>query len=118
MFIAWLWLAAAFWAMILAVAVAGWALPKEFVGSVFRGPHFLPAEVGVFTATGPVRTLMLMRLVANPAAGSARGLIGVNLAAPAWFRHFARVGLGQLYALSAALLVLLVLMLVLPAKTT
>jgi hypothetical protein len=116
LFMAWLGVMGALWVLVLALAAIGWALPRPFKDSVFREPHFRPAELGFLCGApmGFIRTLMLMRLVASPASGRKRGLVDVHLRAPPWFLPLARVGIPLFFTLLAAFFGLLAWMLLVP----
>lgn len=66
-------------------------MPKAVLEQYWRGPHFRPAELALFSGIyAPMRTVMLMWLIAFPRFGKKRGITEADKLAPQWYKFAAR----------------------------
>ena len=63
-------------------------MPKDVLLRYWRTPHFRPAELFLFTGTiyAPMRTVMLMAVIAFPVWGRRRDITRAFTLAPSWYR--------------------------------
>ena len=63
-------------------------MPKTILEKYFKPPYFRPMEVEVFTGIpyAPMRTVMLLWVMAYPRFGKKRGLTNAYKDAPQWYR--------------------------------
>lgn len=63
-------------------------MPKAVLARYWKQPHFRPFELTLFTGApyAPMRTIMLMGVLAFPRCGKKRKLTHAYLSAPMWYR--------------------------------
>ena len=68
-------------------------MPRAVLEAYFRPPYFGEMEVELFTGIpyAPMRTIMLMWVLAFPKYGKKRNLTEAYLLAPQWYRNLSRV---------------------------
>ncbi|MFN3417315.1 MAG: hypothetical protein ACK4ZD_13490 [Caldimonas sp.] len=68
------------------------AMPKAVLSRYWRQPFFRPFELALFKWwLAPVRTIMLLAVMAFPAWGEKRGLTEAHRLAPRWYQAAAKV---------------------------
>lgn len=68
-------------------------MPKPVLEQYWKMPYFRPAELVLFTDTiyAPMRTVMLMWLVAFPRFGKKRGITAADKLVPRWYKITAQI---------------------------
>jgi hypothetical protein len=68
-------------------------MPKAVLNRYWREPHMRCAELALFTDTiyAPMRTVMLMWVIAFPRFGKKRGITEADRLVPRWYRTIAKV---------------------------
>lgn len=63
-------------------------MPKAVLAQYWKQPYVRNVELALFTDTiyAPMRTIMLMRVIAFPRFGRKRGITKANLLVPGWYR--------------------------------
>lgn len=84
-------------------------MPRGLLKTYWKTPYFNASELGLFTGTplAPMRTLMLMGVVAFPRLGRKRGLMQAFRWAPRWYQVAARVFFGWSLACATAVVAIL-----------
>lgn len=96
------------------IFIAHILMPKRLLTTYFKVPYFREGEIVMFTGFpfGYIRTVMFMRLLANPASGAKRGLTQAFELAPLWFRLYSKFTLLSFYAVAGLfMLIMLIFML-------
>jgi hypothetical protein len=85
-------------------------MPKAILEKYFKPPYFRPMEVEMFTGIpyAPMRTVMLLWVMAYPKLGKKRGLTTTYMDAPQWYRLS-----GGILITSILVVLILILLLVL-----
>lgn len=75
-------------------------MPKKLLTTYFTTPYFREGEIIIFTGFPfwYIRTVMFMRLLANPSSGAKRGLTQAFELAPSWLRLYSKLTLLSFYA--------------------
>jgi hypothetical protein len=68
-------------------------MPKAVLDRYWKPPHMRSAELAFFTDTiyAPMRTVMLMWVIAFPRFGKKRGITEANTLVPRWYRAIATI---------------------------
>jgi|SRR5690606_9272373 hypothetical protein len=96
------------------IFIAHILMPKRLLTTYFKMPYFREGEIMMFTGFpfGYIRTVMFMRLLANPSSGAKRGLTRAFELAPLWFRLYSKLTLLLFYAVAGLfMLIMLIFML-------
>ena len=79
-------------ALIPCVLVMQILMPRPVLERYWKEPHFRPFELEFFSgAFAPLRTFMLMWVVAFPGFGKARDLVTAYRLVPVWYRALSAV---------------------------
>jgi hypothetical protein len=71
-------------------------MPQRLLETYWTATHFRPGELALFTGTllAPMRTLMLMGVIAFPRLGRKRDLMQAYRLSPRWYRMAAQLFFG------------------------
>jgi hypothetical protein len=108
-FLAVLWLIAAQFLTFAAILSMHFLMPKVILQTYFKPPYFREAECHLFTGIpySPLRTVMLMTVLAFPSRGKKRNLTQAYKLAPTWYRKASAFIICITVALSIAIPTLL-----------
>lgn len=103
------WLFVIFWAIVGALLVLHFLMPKAVLADYFKKPHFNEFELKLFTGLpyAPIRTIMFMTVLAFPKRGKKRGLTEAHRLAPAWYKLASGFVIVGLVATGASILLIL-----------
>ena len=89
-FIALLFLFGCVWVSFILIFIAHLLIPKQIIKTYFKAPYFQKWELNKLSVFPFffIRTVMFMRLFAQPSSGKKRGLTEVYKSVPPWFRTY------------------------------
>jgi hypothetical protein len=100
----------AFMVMVLSIMIMHFLMPKEVLKQFFKPPYFREFECLFFSGIpyAPIRTVMFMRVIANPKSGRARRITDAYKLVPNWYRVLSKVILLFIYAFAIAIIIQLI----------
>jgi hypothetical protein len=92
------------------ILIMHFLMPQAVLDKYFKQPYFKKIERELFSGIpyAPMRTIMLMRAIANPKSGKVRGITEANLLAPKWYRVSSKIVVVSIYINAILLLVAII----------
>ena len=111
-FISMMWVSASVFMVGICILIMHFLMPKAVLDTYFKPPYFNQGECLLFTGIpyAPMRTIMLMRVIASPASGKKRGITKADQLVPEWYIIASKVIVRAIYVTSALLILCVVVL--------